>query len=49
MRKTVKRILDRLRTATNGRFRKPTSAREGLQLPQRLQALSVPARAPRPR
>ena len=49
MRKTLKRALDRLRTATNGRFRKPTSVRDGLQVPQRLQALSVPARTARPR
>lgn len=44
MKKALKGILDRLRTATNGRFRKPTSPREGLQLPQRLQALGVPVR-----
>ena len=49
MRKTLKRMLDRLRTATNGRFRKPTSVRDGLQVPQRLQALSVPARTGRAR
>jgi hypothetical protein len=44
MKKTLKRILDRLRTATNGRSRKPTSARGGLQLPQRMQPLEAPAR-----
>jgi hypothetical protein len=44
MKKGLKRILDRLRTATNGRFRKPTSARDGLQVPQRLQALSASTR-----
>jgi hypothetical protein len=49
MRKSLQRILDRLRTATNGRFRKPTAARNGLQEPQRMQALSVPARTPGPR
>ena len=49
MRKTLKRALDRLRTTTNGRFRKPTSVRDGLQVPQRLQALSVPARTGRAR
>jgi hypothetical protein len=49
MRKTLKQILDRLRTATNGRFRKPTSARDGLEVPQRMQALSVPARTRRAR
>jgi hypothetical protein len=48
MKKTLKGILDRLRAATNGRFRKPTSPREDLQLPQRLQALAVPVRR-RPR
>ena len=49
MRKTLKRVLDRLSSATDGRFRKPTPARNGLQVPQRLQALSVPARIHRPR
>ena len=44
MRKSLKRVLDRLRTATNGKFRKPTSVRGGLQEPQRLQPLAVPAR-----
>ena len=48
MRKTLKRALDRLRTATNG-SRKPTSVRDGMQVPQRLQALSVPARTGRAR
>ena len=38
MRKSLKRVLDRLRTATNGMLRKPTSVRGGLQEPQRLQA-----------
>ena len=46
MKKSLKRMLDRLRAATNGKFRKPTSTREGLQMPQRMQALSVPARTP---
>lgn len=45
MRKTLKRVLDRLRTATNGMFGKRTATRDGLQEPQRLQALPVPARA----
>jgi hypothetical protein len=49
MRKSLKRILDRLRTATRERFRKPTAARDGLQSPQRMQAVSVPARTQRPR
>jgi hypothetical protein len=44
MKKTVKRILDRLHEATNGKFRKPTSTREGLQMPQRMQALSASTR-----
>ena len=38
MRKSLKRILDRLRAAANGRLRRPTSARDGLQVPQRTQA-----------
>jgi hypothetical protein len=46
MKKSLKRLLDRLRTATGGGFRKPSSARRGLQEPQRMQP--VPARA-RPR
>jgi hypothetical protein len=44
MRKSLKRVLDRLRTATNGMFRKPTSVRGGLQEPQRAQALPAPVR-----
>jgi hypothetical protein len=44
MRKTLKRVLARLRTATNGKFRKPMSVRDGLQVPQRMQALSPSAR-----
>jgi hypothetical protein len=39
MRKSLKRVLDRLRTAT-GRLGEPTSMRRGLQVPQRTQALS---------
>jgi hypothetical protein len=49
MRKALKRVLDRLRTATSERFRRPTAARDGLQSPQRLQPLTVPARTRRPR
>ena len=45
MRKGLKRVLDRLRTAA-GRLGKPTSVRGGLQVPQRMQALSA---SPRPR
>jgi hypothetical protein len=48
MKKSLRRLLDRLRTATNGRFRAPTSVRGGLQQPQRLQVLPAPAKA-RPR
>lgn len=47
MRKSLKRVLDRLRAATDGRFRKPTATRDGLEVPQRMQALSVPARTQR--
>ena len=49
MKKTLKRVLDRLRAATEGRRRKPTAARDGLEAPQRMQALSVPARTQRAR
>ncbi len=45
MRKSLKRVLDRLRTATNGMFPKRTTTRAGLQEPQELQALPVPVRA----
>jgi hypothetical protein len=44
MRKSLKRVLDRLRTVTNGRFRKPTAVREDLQVPQRMQALGPSTR-----
>jgi hypothetical protein len=43
MRKSLKRVLDRLRTAA-GRLGKPTSVRGGLQSPQRMQALSPSTR-----
>jgi hypothetical protein len=43
MRKGLKRVLDRLRTAA-GRLGKPTSVRGGLQVPQRMQALSASTR-----
>ena len=39
MRNSLKRILARLRTLTNGKFRTPTSVRGGLQEPQRMLAL----------
>ena len=48
MRKKVRRALDHLRGLTNGWLRGETSVRGGLQEPQRLQALLVPARM-RPR
>jgi hypothetical protein len=40
MRKGLKRILDRLRSASYGRFRKPTSVRGGLRQPQRMTRLA---------
>jgi hypothetical protein len=42
MRKSLKRVLDRLRTATSGSLRKAGSVRGGL--PQRMQALSLSTR-----
>ena len=48
MKKSLKRLLDRLRTATSGGFRKPSSARRGLQEPQRMQAVPVWAQPLRP-
>jgi hypothetical protein len=48
MKKSLKRLLARLRTATGGEFRKPSSARRGLQEPQRMQAVPVRARPRRP-
>ncbi len=49
MKKALKRVLDRLRAATEGRVRRPTAARDGLEAPQRMQALGVPARTERAR
>jgi hypothetical protein len=40
MRKRLKRVLDRLRTAASERVGKATSVRGGLQVPQRMQALA---------
>jgi len=40
---SLKRVLDRLRTATSERFGKPTSVRVGAQVPQRLKALRASA------
>ena len=36
MKKTLKRVLERLRAATNGRFRNRSSVRGGLQEPQQM-------------
>jgi len=44
MRKSLRRVLERVRAATRGRFRKGASLRGALQEPQRMQALLVPAR-----
>jgi hypothetical protein len=45
MRKALKHLLDRLRTATSGTVRKRTATRAGVQEPQQLRVLPVPARA----
>lgn len=37
LKNSLKRALERLRTATKDRFSKPSSIRDGLQLPQRMQ------------
>jgi len=44
MRKSLRRVLDRLRSAAAGRRHKETSIRGGLQQPQRLDTVPVPAR-----
>jgi hypothetical protein len=49
MTKSLRRILGRLRSATKGsattgRLQKKTSTRGGLQQPQRIEAVPVPAR-----
>ncbi|HLX31190.1 MAG TPA: hypothetical protein VKR79_00320 [Gaiellaceae bacterium] len=44
MRKTLRRVLDQLRGATNGVFGKRTATRDGLQEPQQLQAMPIAAR-----
>jgi hypothetical protein len=49
MRKSLKQVLDRLRSATSERVGKATSVRGGLQEPQRMQAVGVPARTRRAR
>ncbi|HVN61677.1 MAG TPA: hypothetical protein VMT59_10455 [Gaiellaceae bacterium] len=43
MKKGLKRVIDRLRTAANGRFRISTSVRGGLQQPQRMLPIRVRA------
>jgi hypothetical protein len=45
MKKSLRRVLERLRTATNGTFAKRTHLRGGLQEPQRMQPALVPARS----
>ena len=49
MKKSLKRVLERLRTATKDRFGKPSSIRGDLQLPQRLQTAPQPLTHVRPR
>jgi hypothetical protein len=44
MRKSLKRMLDRLRAATNGTFRDRTSVRGGLQEPQRMTRVPLSVR-----
>lgn len=46
MRKTLRRVLERLRAATNGTFGKRERQGGGLQDPQRMQPVLVPARSP---
>ena len=41
MKKSLKRVLDRLRSTINGGYRKDTSIRTGLQQPQRMQPIPV--------
>jgi hypothetical protein len=45
MKKSLRRVLERLRAATNGTFGKRTAVRGGLQAPQRMQPAHVPARS----
>jgi len=47
MRKSLRRVLERLRAATNGTFHRGTAVRGGLQEPQRMQTLPVLARTNR--
>ena len=48
MRKSLRRVLERLRAATDGKLRPRTAVRGGLQEPQRSQLIPAPARS-RPR
>jgi hypothetical protein len=41
MRKSLRRVLDRLRAKTSGAFRGRTTTRSGLQEPQRMSRLGV--------
>lgn len=49
MKKSLNRVLERLRTATKDRFGKPSSIRGGLQLPQRMQTAPQTLTRARPR
>jgi hypothetical protein len=44
MRKSLRRVLDRLRSAAKGSLQKGTSIRAGLQAPQRIEALPASVR-----
>ena len=44
MRKTLRRLLDRLRVGTGGKARERTSVRGGLQEPQQMTPVLAPAR-----
>ena len=44
MKKRLKHLVDRLRTATDGTFRRTRPARAGGQEPRRLDALAAPVR-----
>jgi hypothetical protein len=45
MRKSLRRVLERLRAASDGRFQRRTSIRGGVEQPQRMQMLLAPARS----
>ena len=45
MRKSLRRVLERLRAATNGALGKQVSTRGGVREPQRMHSVLVPARA----